>query len=231
MSQISAEARAGSLPLSSEAQKVLRNTYLLLAFTLLPTIVGAAIGVAYPYMAYTGPLVGMLIFFGVAFGLMIAVQANRNSMMGVNFLLLFSLAMGYFLGPLLAIALTFSNGVDLIAMAFGGTALTFFALAAYASTTSRDFTAPGIGKTVFIGLICCVIASVVAVLFGMPMLSMAVSAIIIPICAVFIVITLNSIVRGGETNYISATLSVYVMLYNIFTSLLQLLLVFAGNRE
>ena len=227
----SIDSHAGSTYISDEARKVLRNTYFLLALTMLPSIVGAVAGVIAPIVLYVGTWGFLGIFLVGMIGFQMAVVKNRDNVAGIYFLLGFSAFMGYMLGPLLSIALTFSNGVDLIAMAFGGTAATFFVLAGYASVTTRNFATPGIAKTLGIGILMAFVLSLVAFAFQIPALSMAISAVIIPIASCYIVMVINNIVRGGERNYIIATMQVYIMLFNIFQSLLHLLMAFAGNRD
>lgn len=215
--------------IAPEARKCLRNTYLLLGLTLLPTVVGAAVGVAFPITLALGFFGHLILFLGVLFGMQYLIIRNRDNIMGVNMLLLFTFFMGYFLGPILSIALAFSNGVDMIATAFVGTAATFFVLAGYATVTSRNFATPGIFKTLFIGMMMAFVLSIAGAFIQVPALSLAISAVFIPIASAFIVYTINNVVRGGETNYILATLSVYIMLLNIFQSLLHILMAFAGG--
>ena len=221
-----------TLQITPEARKCLRNTYLLLGLTLLPTVLGAAVGVAYPIFQYLGAIGSLVAFMVVLFGLQSVIVKNRDSVAGINYLLLFTAFMGYFMGPLLGAALSFSNGVDMIAVAFVGTAATFFLLAGYATVTTRNFASPGVFKTLFIGMWMAFGLGIVNYLFlGIPMLGLAISAVFIPIASAFIVFTINNIVRGGETNYIMATMTVYIMLLNIFQSLLHILMAFTGNRE
>ena len=228
----SIEVRApATRAISPDAQKCLRNTYLLLGLTLLPTVVGSLVGVMFPITLMLGIMGHFIAFMVALFGMNYLIVRHRHSVTGVYLLLLFTFLMGYFMGPLLAVALTFSNGVDLIAIAFVGTAATFFILAGYATVTSRNFATPGIFKTLSIGIMMAFILSIVGFFVNIPWLSLAISAVFIPIASMFIVYTINGIVRGGETNYILATLTIYIMLLNIFQSLLHLLLAFAGNRE
>ncbi|MBF2760892.1 MAG: Bax inhibitor-1 family protein [Ectothiorhodospiraceae bacterium AqS1] len=217
--------------LSEAARRTLRNTYLLLACTLLPTIVGAAFGVAAPIIKYVGFGWHLGIFLVGMFGLQAMVVANRNSLAGIGWLFALTAFLGYMIGPMLAVALSFSNGVDIIAMAFAGTAGIFLVLAGYATVTRRNFATPGIGKTLFIGLVMAVILAFAnAFLFQLPVLSLALSAIFLPICSAYIVHIINGIVRGGETNYILATMTIFIMLFNIFQSLLNLFSFFGGQE-
>ena len=217
--------------ISPEARKVLRNTYALLGLTMLPTVVGALIGIMFPITFYLGIWGHLGLFIATIFGMQFLIVKNRNNSMGVNLLLLFTAMMGYFMGPLLHYALQLSNGVELIGVAFIGTAATFFVLAGYATFTTRNFATPGIFKTLFIGMVMAFVMGLFGAFLNMPVISLAVSAIFIPIASAFIVFTINNIIRGGETNYIMATMTVYIMLLNIFQALLHLLMAFAGGRD
>lgn len=227
-----------SIPVSGQFQldtaatnRVLRNTYLLLALTLLPTIAGAFLGALYPLMAAMG-WASLIVFFAGMIGFQMMVIKNRNSGAGIAWLLVFTLFMGYFIGPLVGYALgSYANGGELVALAVGGTAAIFFGLAGYASATKRNLASLSLFKTAFIGMWMLVIASVVNYFFLSSAVAMAVSSLFIVVASAFIVYTINNIVRGGETNYILATMTLYVMLLNLFQSLLHLLMAFAGNRE
>ncbi|CAG4882971.1 Uncharacterized membrane protein VC_1358 [Georgfuchsia toluolica] len=211
-----------------EQDRVLRNTYALLALSMVPTVIGALFGTAIAAPLLMGsPMLSMVIFLGGAFGLMFAVQKTKNSSMGVVFLLAFTLFMGAMLGPLLRVALGFSNGGTLIAMAAGGTGAVFLVLAGVASNTRRDFS--NLGKFLFVGLILMIIASIANIFLHMPVLQLALSAIGVLIFSGFLLFDINRIVRGGETNYITATLAVYLDIYNLFVNLLMLLMAFAGG--
>ena len=212
-----------------EAQnRVLRNTYALLALSMVPTVIGALIGTTLGASLMMGsPMLTMLLFFGVAFGLMFGIEKTKNSSMGVVLLLAFTFFMGLMLGPLLRVALGYSNGGTLIAIAAGGTGAVFFVLAGVASNTKRDF--GNLGKFLFIGVILMIIASIANIFLHMPILQLALSAIGVLIFSGFLLFDINRIVRGGETNYITATLAVYLDIYNLFVNLLQLLMAFAGG--
>ena len=213
-----------------QQNRVLRNTYALLALSMLPTILGAIVGVqlSFAFLAKS-PVLGMLLFLGVAWGLMWGIQRNKDSGVGVLLLLGFTFFMGLMLAPMLQFALGLSNGGRLIALAAGGTGAIFFALAGIASSTSRDFSR--LGGFLFAGLILLVIASVANLFFQIPALMLALSAIAVAIFSAFILFDINRIVRGGETNYVVATLSVYLDIYNVFVNLLNLLMAFSGQRD
>lgn len=211
--------------------RVLRNTYLLLAITLLPTIAGAFVGALFPLVAVMG-WASLIVFLGVMFGGQAIINKYRNSAAGIGWLLAFTFAMGYFFGPTIGFALgAYSNGTELVAIAFGSTAAIFFGLAGYASTTKRNLATASTAKVLSIGMWMLFTVSIVNFFFASSPVALAVSAMVIPMASGYIVYTINNIVRGGERNYITATLTLYVMLLNIFISLLNLLMAFAGNRE
>ena len=216
---------------SPQARRVLRNTYLLLGITMLPTIAGAFVGAMFPLMERLGWM-SLIIFMGAMFGLQAMVIRNRDSMAGVGWLLVFTFVMGYFTGPLVGFALgSFSNGAELVALAIGGTAAIFMGLAGYATVTTRDFAGMSLGKTLFIGMWMAFALGVLNFFLQVPALSLAISAAFVVIASGFILFTVNRIVRGGESNYILAAMTIYIMLLNLFQSLLHLLMAFAGNRE
>lgn len=221
-------APAGSL--SSTQQSVLRNTYLLLALSMLPTIAGAFIGMSmnFSFLA-EHPIMGMLGMMAVMFGLMFGISAARNSGLGVVLLLALTFFMGLMLGPILQVALHLKNGAQLVGMAAGATAVIFFSLATLATVSKRDFSF--MGKFLFIGLIMLVLASVANMFFHVPALSLALSGIAVLIFSGYILYDVSRIVTGGETNYVMATLSIYISIYNLFVNLLQLLMALLGERE
>ena len=210
--------------------RVLRNTYALLGVTMIPTVIGAFIGtnLNFSFMR-ASPIMSSLILIAMLYGMMFAIEKNKNSSLGVYLMLGFTFFMGVILGPLLQVALTFNNGAQLIAVAAGGTGVTFLSLAAFSATTKRDLS--GMARFLFVGVIVLMIAVVANIFLQMPALQLAISAAFILISSLIIAYTINSIVHGGETNYISATLSIYVSIYNIFSSLLNILLSLTGNRD
>ena len=215
---------------AEQQHRVLRNTYWLLAVSLVPTVIGAAIGThvdfgflrASPMLSFFGVLV---IFYGWIF----AIQRNRNSSLGVVLLLGFTLFMGVLLGPLFQRVLGFSNGIELVMLAAGGTAAVFFVMAGVATTTKRDLTA--LGHFLAVGAIVIMLGVIANVFFASPVAYLVIVAAFVLFSSLVILWQINAIVRGGETNYISATLQLYVAAYNLFTSLLQLLGIFGGNRN
>ena len=215
---------------ASRQNRVLRNTYFLLALSMIPTVLGALTGVQLGFSFLAGnPVIGFVVFLGIAWGFMWGIEKNKNSGMGVALLLGFTFFMGLMLSGMLRMALGFSNGGSLIAMTAGGTGAIFVTLASIASTTKRDFS--GIGKFLFAGLILILVAGLANAFFQIPLLSLVISAVAILIFSAYILFDINRIVQGGETNYISATLAVYLDIYNIFVNLLNLLMAFSGERD
>jgi len=216
--------------IATEQNKVLRNTYMMLAMTMIPTVIGAFIGLSvnFTFMAQH-PLMGTLLMFGSMMGLLYAVTVLRNSIWGIAALLSFTLVAGIFLGPILQVALHFKNGAQLIGMAAGGTGLIFFSLATLATVSKRDFSF--MSKFLFIGLILLVVASLANIFFAIPALSLTISAIAILIFSAYILFDISQIIHGGETNYVMATMSLYLDIYNIFVNLLSLLMALSGERD
>ena len=210
---------------SATSNSVLRNTYWLLALTMLPTVAGAYFGVTMGLPAISGW--GWLGVLAVMIGFIFAIQALRNSVMGIPVLLVFTGLMGLMLSPLLTRTLQYSNGAELIMLAFGGTAAIFATLASYATVTKTDYS--GMGKYLFIGLIILIIAGVANIFLQIPMLAVAFSVVAMIIFSLYIVYDVQQIVNGGETSYISATLSLYLDIFNIFQNLLHLLGVGFGD--
>lgn len=210
--------------------KVLRNTYMMLALTMVPTIMGAFIGLSanFSFMAQS-PVMAPLLMFAVMMGMLFAVSALRNSVWGIAMLLGFTFVAGVFLGPILQHALHLRNGGQLVGMAAGGTGLIFFSLATIASVTKKDFSF--MGKFLFIGLILLIVASLANIFFAIPALSLTISAIAVLLFSAYILYDVSRIVNGGETNYVMATMSLYLSIYNIFINLLSLLMAFSGERD
>ena len=188
--------------LAEQRNKVLRNTYWLLALSLVPTVLGAWLGVATGITRSLGGGLGMIVFFGGAFGFMYAIEKTKNSATGVPVLLGFTFFMGLMLSRMIAMVLGFRNGPELIMTAFGGTAGVFFVMATLSSVIKRD-------------------------LSGMAVISV----MAIGIFSAYMLFDLKQIVDGGETNYISATLALYLDIINVFQSLLALLGIFGGERD
>ncbi|MEC5159470.1 modulator of FtsH protease [Janthinobacterium sp. CG_23.3] len=208
--------------------RVLRNTYWLLALSMIPTVLGAFIGVQM-HLPMLGGGMGMLLFMAIAFGFIFAIQKTKDSGLGVAFLLGFTFFMGLMLTPILTRTLGYSNGGMLIMTAFGGTASILAVMASIATVSKRDFSA--MGKWLFAGVIVLLLASVANIFLGMSALSIVISVMAIAIFSAYILYDVQQIINGGETNYITATLSIYLDVYNIFTSLLSLLGIGGGSRD
>jgi modulator of FtsH protease len=209
--------------------RVLRNTYWLLALSLIPTVLGAWLGVSLGIRANMGVGMSLIIFFGGAFAFMYAIEKTKNSAAGVPVLLAFTFFMGLMLSGLIARVMGYSNGASLIMTAFGGTAGVFFVMASLASVIKRDLS--GMGKWLFVGAIVLMIGSVIGILVGSSAAMIAVSVAAIGIFSAYMLYDLKQIIDGGETNYISATLSLYLDIFNVFQSLLALLGIFGGERD
>lgn len=210
--------------------RVLRNTYWLLAITLVPTALGALVGTNLDFsFMRSSPALSFFAVLAIFYGWIWAIERNRNSVAGVWLLLGFTLFLGVLLGPLFQQILGFRNGVQLIMMAAGGTAAVFFAMAGIATTTRKDLGA--MGNFLVVGAIVIMLAVVANVFFQSPVLHLALLAAFVLFSSLLILWQINAIIRGGETNYVSATLQLYVAVYNLFASLLQLLGVFGGSRD
>ncbi|HEU0220392.1 MAG TPA: Bax inhibitor-1/YccA family protein [Gallionella sp.] len=226
--QYQTATQAGTL--ATEQNKVLRNTYMMLALTMIPTVIGAFIGVSmnFSFMA-EHPIMSSLLMFGAMMGMLFAVTALRNSVWGIAALLGFTLLAGVFLGPILQVALHLKNGAQLVGMAAGGTGIIFFSLATVATVTKKDFSF--MGKFLFIGLILLIVASLANIFLAIPALALTISAIAVLIFSAYILFDVSRIVHGGETNYVMATLALYMDIYNLFINLLSLLMAFSGERD
>ena len=214
-----------------EPNRVLRNTYWLLALSMLPTVAGAMLGMSLNFIAVfkAAPIMAPLLMFGVMMGSLFIVTALRNSVWGVVALLGFTFISGVMLTPILTVAAGFRNGGQLVALAGGMTAAIFFGMATVATVSKRDFSF--LGKFLFIGMILLIVASIANLFFAVPAVSLTISAIAVLIFSLYLLHDISNIVRGGETNYVTATLGVFLSLFNIFVSLLNLLLAFSGQRD
>ena len=221
--------QVGSGSLVEQRNRVLRNTYWLLALSLVPTVLGAWIGVSTGLMASMGMGLSTIIFLAGAFGLMFAIEKYKNSSTGVVLLLAFTFFMGLMLSRLLAAVLGFSNGSSLIMMAFGGTAAVFVGMASLASVIKRDLS--NMGKFLFVGAILLLVAGLINIFVQSSAMMITLSVIAIGLFSAFMLYDLKRVIDGGETNYISATLAIYLDIYNVFQSLLALLGIFGGERD
>jgi modulator of FtsH protease len=223
--------RNGSVTSSETRNRVLRNTYWLLALSMVPTVLGAWVGIAtgFSLFAATSPAMSFIAFMAIAFGFMFAIERTKNSGIGVFVLLGFTFFMGLMLSRLLSYILGYTNGPQLIMMAFGGTGVIFAAMATIATVSKRDFS--GLGKWLFMGVLVLLLAAFANVFLHLPALMLTVSVLAIVIFSVYMLFDVQRVVNGGETNYISAALAIYLDLYNVFTNLLMLLGIFGGNRN
>jgi modulator of FtsH protease len=213
----------------AERNKVLRNTYLLLALSLLPTVLGAWVGVATGITAALSGMVGLVVFLVGAFGFIYAIEKTKNSAAGVPVLLAFTFFMGLMLSRMIAMVLGFKNGSDLIMTAFGGTAGVFFVMASLATVIKRDLS--GMGKWLTVGAVLLMVGAIINAFVASSTGMIVISMLAIGIFSAFILYDLKRIIDGGETNYITATLGLYLSLFNVFQSLLALLGIFGGERD
>jgi modulator of FtsH protease len=214
-----------------ERRRVLRNTYALLALSLIPTVAGAWVGIATGFNAlFAGRLwLSLLVFFGGAFAFLWAIERNKNSGLGVALLLAFTFFMGLMLSRLVGGVLGLKNGGDLVMMAFGGTAIIFAAMATLGTVIQRDLSA--LGKFLFVGALVVMIGAVAAAFLQVPALTLTILVLCLAIFSAYMLYDINQIVTGGETNYVSATLALYLDIFNVFQSLLALLGIFGGERD
>ncbi len=219
---------AMATPSQSVRMQVLRSTYLLLALSMIPTAIGALIGVNMSFAFLAGsPIMGTLLLIGGMYFLMFMVQKNRNSFAGIVWLMGFTLLMGLLLGPLLQLALRIPNGSQLILLAALLTSAVFFVMSAIAFTIKRE--TPFLTNFLAIGGVVILISMIAMIFFHTPMMQLMLCGAFVIFSSLMILWQVNQIIIGGETNYISATLSIYVSLYNLFTSLLQIIIALSGN--
>ena len=222
--------RMGNEQLVAQQQQVLRNTYLLLALSLIPTGIGAVVGINLNFgFMRASPIIASLVLLAVIYGMFFAIEKNRDSGLGVALLLALTLFLGILLGPILQVALGFRNGGQLVSLAAGGTAVVFFAMAGIATVTRRDF--GFMTNFLAVGGIIIMLAVLANIFFASPVLQLTICGAFVLFSSAIILWQVSQIVRGGETNYISATLTLYLSIYNLFTSLLQLLMALTGNRD
>jgi len=219
----------GYVASAEQRNQVLRNTYWLLALSLVPTVLGAWLGVATGITRSLNGGLGLIVFLGGAFGFMYAIEKTKNSAAGVPVLLGFTFFMGLMLSRMIGMVLGFKNGQELIMTAFGGTAGVFFIMASLSSVIKRDLS--GMGKWLFVGAMAVMIGGIINVFVGSTAAMMAISVAVIGIFSAYMLYDLKRIVDGGETNYISATLALYLDIINVFQALLALLGLAGGERD
>ncbi len=214
---------------TNQRNQVLRNTYWLLALSMLPTVLGAWIGIESGIARAMSPGIGLVVFLGGAFGFIFAIEKTKNSAAGVPVLLAFTFFMGLMLARLVGTVLGLANGAGLVMTAFAGTGAIFFGMATLSSVIKRDLSS--MGKWLFIGVIMLLVAAIANFFIQSSALMITLSVLAIGIFSAFILHDLKRVKDGIETNYITATLGVYLSLYNVFSSLLALLGIGAGRDE
>lgn len=219
----------GGLNLAADRQRVLRNTYWLLALSLVPTVLGAWIGVSTGLFRAMSGGMSAIIFLAGAFGLMFVIERTKNSATGVVALLAFTFFMGLMLSRMVGFVLGFRNGTSLVMTAFGGTATIFFAMASLSTVIKRDLSA--MGKFLFVGALVLMIVGIANIFLQSSALMLTMLVLSLGVFSAFMLYDIKRVVDGGETNYISATLAIYLDLYNVFQSLLSLLGIFGGDRD
>ncbi len=219
---------SGNAVRSADSQRVLRNTYWLLALSMVPTVLGAWIGVVTGMAQALSPGIGLVVFLGGAFAFMFAIEKTKDSAAGVPVLLGFTFFMGLMLARLVGTVLGMANGAGLVMTAFAGTGVVFLGMATLSSMIRRDLSA--MGKWLFIGAVMLLVAGVANFFLQSSALMVTIAVLAIGIFSAFILVDLKRVRDGQETNYITATLGVYLSVYNVFQSLL-LLLGLGGGRE
>jgi modulator of FtsH protease len=231
MNQIVQTASRSSAPVrvAQERNRVLRNTYWLLALSMIPTVLGAWIGLSTGIARSMTPGIGLIVFLAGAFGFIFAIERSKNSAAGVPLLLAFTLFMGLMLSRLLGAVLGLANGASLIMVAFAGTGAVFLGMATLSSVIKRDLST--MGKWLFVGAVMLMVAMIANFFMQSEPLMLTLMVLAIGIFSAFILYDLKRVRDGEETNYITATLGVYLSLYNVFQSLLALLGIFGGERD
>jgi modulator of FtsH protease len=219
----------GSIVATPESQKVLRNTYLLLALTMVPTVIGAYLGIQFAPVMMASPFMTMIVMLASVIGLQFAIIRYRDSVIGIGLLLMMTFLLGAFLGPMLNVALQMRNGMQLVGYAAAGTGVIFFGMGTLAATIKRDL-AP-MGKFLFVGMLALLVAMIANMFLQIPALALTISSLVIVVFSLYLLYDLNRIIRGGETNYVMATTAVYISLLNIFSSLLHLLMALGGEKD
>jgi len=216
---------------AASRNKVLRNTYLLLAISMIPTVLGAWLGVATGLSAamLASPGITLIVFLAGAFGFMFLIEKNKESGAGVALLLAFTFFMGVMLSRLIGMVLGMANGAMLIGVAFAGTSVIFFSMAALGTVIKRDLS--GLGKFLMIGAWVVFFGAILSFFIKMPIFMVVLMVMVIAIFSLYMLYDVNKVVNGGETNYVSATLQLYLDIYNVFQALLALLSIFGGSNR
>jgi len=214
---------------TAERNRVVRNTYWLLAISMLPTVLGAYVGVTTGISYAISGVMGMILMLAGVFGFIYAIERTKESATGVYVLLGFTFFMGLMLSRMIAMVLGFKNGAELVMTAFAGTAGVFFVMASLATVIKRDLS--GMGKWLMVGAVVLMVGSIINIFVGSSAGMMVISMLSMAIFSAFMLYDLKQVMDGGETNYISATLTLYLDIINVFQSLLALLGIFGGERE
>ena len=214
---------------TAERNRVVRNTYWLLAISMLPTVLGAYVGVTTGISYAISGVMGMILMLAGVFGFIYAIERTKESATGVYVLLGFTFFMGLMLSRMIAMVLGFKNGAELVMTAFAGTAGVFFVMASLATVIKRDLS--GMGKWLMVGAVVLRVGSIINVFVGSSAGMMVISMLSMAIFSAFMLYDLKQVMDGGETNYISATLTLYLDIINVFQSLLALLGIFGGERD
>ncbi len=218
-----------AVPSVEQRNRVLRNTYWLLALSMVPTVLGAWVGVSSGLMTTMGVGMSFIVFMAGAFGFIFAIEKTKNSAAGVPVLLGFTFFMGLMLSRLIGHVLGFANGTALIMVAFAGTGVTFLGMATLSSLIKRDLST--MGKFLYVGAIMLLVAIIANMFLQSSALFVTIAVLMVGVFSAFIVYDLKRVRDGVETNYISATLNVYLDLYNIFQALLSILGFAGGSRD
>jgi modulator of FtsH protease len=214
---------------TAERNRVVRNTYWLLAISMLPTVLGAYVGVTTGISYAISGVMGMILMLAGVFGFIYAIERTKESATGVYVLLGFTFFMGLMLSRMIAMVLGFKNGAELVMTAFAGTAGVFFVMASLATVIKRDLS--GMGKWLMVGAVVLMVGSIINIFVGSSAGMMVISMLSMAIFSAFMLYDLKQVMDGGETNYISATLTLYLDIINVFQSLLALLGIFGGERD
>ena len=215
--------------LRAERNQVLRNTYWLLALSMVPTVLGAWVGIATGLTSALSPGIGAMLFLGGAFGFMFAIEKTKDSAAGVAVLLAFTFFMGLMLSRLVGSVLGLANGAELIMTAFAGTGVVFLGMASLSSVIKRDLSS--MGKWLFVGALLVLVAGIANIFLQSSALMITIAVLTIGVFTAFILHDLKRVKDGLETNYITATLGVYLSLFNVFQALLMLLGIGGGREE
>jgi len=209
-------------------QQVLRNTYLLLALSMIPTAIGALVGMSISFRFLSAsPIMGSLLLLGGLYFMMFMIEKNKHSFTGIVLLMGFTFLMGMLLGPLLTFALRIADGASLVLVAAVLTAAVFFVMSVIAFTTKSELNF--LSSFLTIGAVVLFIAIIANIFLRMPGFHLMICGAFVVFSSLMILWQVSQLVRGGETSYVSATLTIYISLYNLFTSLLQIILAFAGG--